>query len=404
MNEIVLVAALAWLLLCFWAYQGVFFYLARSGADAPSIAALPDELDELGEQELPSITVLVPCYEEREIIAEKVANTLALQYPADKLEILWCDGGSSDGTVEKLEQLTADCAHSLVLRSPQRGKTQQLRYALEQAKGSIIVQTDCDAELPADALLVFARAFEQLPDAGVLGAWVEPKTDLAEEAAFWRDQNALRRLESRGGVSSVVIAACYAYKREALTSLPPDVIADDVHIAFLCQKEGYASYYLDAPRVLEVRAAQEVASIWRHKFRKAHANLRELARFAGRYGDTRLRWRVVFYSKFLQSWVVPLSLPLGLPVLAWATLCYPLVVGATIAALALTTIGFSKQLASSAPRQESAPQQDGAPLGGGMLTQLKMFAMTILLLAAAGISYPWTKHDSSFKKLPSASQ
>src|SRR5215203_1435751 len=98
--------------------------------------------------ELPLVTLVVPAYDEEEVIERKIANARALDYPADRLEIVVASDGSSDRTAELAHAAGAD----RVLELPRGGKVAALNQAVKEAKGAILAFSDANSYWWTDAL------------------------------------------------------------------------------------------------------------------------------------------------------------------------------------------------------------------------------------------------------------
>ena len=107
--------------------------------------------------EAPEVTLLIAAYNEQEIVAEKMANCRALEYPAGKLRITWITDGSTDRTVE----LLAAYPDATVLHDARRGgKTAALNRALEHIRTPLVVFTDANTMLNPEAVTEIVRCFE----------------------------------------------------------------------------------------------------------------------------------------------------------------------------------------------------------------------------------------------------
>ena len=85
---------------------------------------------------LPTVTLIVPAYDEEEVIAAKVANALALEYPRERLQLIVASDGSADATAERARAAGAD----LVLELPAGGKVAALNAAAERASGELLAR------------------------------------------------------------------------------------------------------------------------------------------------------------------------------------------------------------------------------------------------------------------------
>jgi len=246
--------------------------------------------------------VIVPCFEEAGLIAEKLANLGRLDYPAHLFRVYVVDGGSTDGTAKIARAHCREWANFEAIVSPRRGKIAQVNHVLEKIKNGIVMITDVDGLLEPAALGELSRLYLD-PDVGCVGANVLPDNPLPEDAVFWRDQNAMRRLESEWGHSSVMVAAAYSFRRDLFERFPADVVADDVYAAFTANLMGKKCLYPSRPRVREVRSGTSAAWMFRHKLRKINANMLELRRFLPAWRRMRPPCRMIFVTKFIQSWL-----------------------------------------------------------------------------------------------------
>src|SRR3954469_238813 len=118
-------------------YPALLSLLARGRAEPPRDLAYE-----------PSVSVIVAAYDEEDVIARKVGNVLALDYPREKLELIVASDGSDDATVERARAAGAD----LVLDLPRGGKVRAQDEAVARASGDVVVFSDANAQLEPDAL------------------------------------------------------------------------------------------------------------------------------------------------------------------------------------------------------------------------------------------------------------
>ncbi|MCK4627294.1 MAG: glycosyltransferase, partial [Phycisphaerae bacterium] len=249
---------------------------------------------------LPRLSVIVPCLNEEAFIAEKYRNLTACEYPRGHLEIVFADGGSTDGTVARLESLSAADPGTRVVACPAAGKISQLNHVLPMLSGDIVVVTDADARLEPEALMWLAADLEADPKMAVVGAFTSPNGGIAVERCYWAAQNRVRVLESRMSHVSTIAACCYAFRRELLNAFPDDVVADDVYVAALANTLGYHSTYSVRARVEELRTPASLPEFFSHKFRKGNAVLREMLRFAYRLPEMPSRWKSILATRIVQ--------------------------------------------------------------------------------------------------------
>ena len=109
---------------------------------------------------LPELTLIISVYNEENVIEEKLRNSLALDYPEKKREILVVSDASTDRTEEKVKKIADTNPEVRLLRQESRqGKTAALNMAVPQAQGGIIVFSDANSMYDTQALVNLARHF-----------------------------------------------------------------------------------------------------------------------------------------------------------------------------------------------------------------------------------------------------
>jgi len=195
----------------------------------------------------PTVSLLIPAYDEEEVIAAKVANALALEYPRERLQIVVASDGSADATVERARAAGAD----LVLDLPPGGKVAALNAAAAEATGELLAFSDANSEWAADALQRLAAPFADPAVAYVCGQvrFVDEGGGNLE-GAYWRYEMAVRKMESSLGGITAGNGAIYAVRREAYLPLAPSG-SHDLSFPFLFAKRGQRSLYEPAARAQE---------------------------------------------------------------------------------------------------------------------------------------------------------
>ncbi|MEA2448621.1 MAG: hypothetical protein QOG63_553, partial [Thermoleophilaceae bacterium] len=97
---------------------------------------------------LPSVSLIIAAYNEASVIARKIANARALDYPADRLEVIVSVNASTDGTADAARAAGAD----VVIDRPEQGKVRAQDAAVERAKGEILFFSDANSTLAPDSL------------------------------------------------------------------------------------------------------------------------------------------------------------------------------------------------------------------------------------------------------------
>jgi cellulose synthase/poly-beta-1,6-N-acetylglucosamine synthase-like glycosyltransferase len=196
---------------------------------------------------LPSVSLIVAAYDEEGVISEKVENSLALDYPAELLELIVASDGSGDGTGARARQALNRGAHvgvrARVLELPRGGKVRAQDAAVEEASGEVLAFSDANALWERDALRRLVASFREDGVGYVCGTLRYLKSDGAnQEGAYWRYETAVRALESRLGSITAGNGAIYAVRRDAYLRLDPRT-SHDLSFPFNLVKRGWRAVY-----------------------------------------------------------------------------------------------------------------------------------------------------------------
>jgi cellulose synthase/poly-beta-1,6-N-acetylglucosamine synthase-like glycosyltransferase len=199
------------------------------------------------DEELPTVSLIVPAYDEEEVIADKVANALALDYPRERLQVIVASDGSSDATAERARAAGA----SLVLELPPGGKVAALNAAAEQAAGEILAFSDANSVWSRDALRRLVAPFVDPGVGYVCGQvrFLDPEGGNLE-GAYWHYEMAIREMESALGGVTAGNGAIYAVRRDAYIPLAASG-SHDLSFPFLLAKRRLRSLYAPGARAEE---------------------------------------------------------------------------------------------------------------------------------------------------------
>ena len=196
------------------------------------------------DQDFPTLTLVVAAYNEEDLILEKIQNTLALNYPKEKLALLFITDGSSDKTPD----LIAGFTDIKLMHSPARnGKIHAIHRAMHEVNTEVVVFTDANTFLNKDALLLIARHYAD-PKVGAVSGEKRVMQDevsdaTAGEGFYWKYESALKKWDSE--LYSVVGAAgeLFSVRRSLYQQVESDTILDDFMISMLIAQQGYRIIY-----------------------------------------------------------------------------------------------------------------------------------------------------------------
>lgn len=268
----------ACLLIVFYTYIGygmllyIIIQLKRLLTGKPRETVMPSD------EELPTMTLMICAYNEEDVVAEKMANTLALDYPKDKFRIMWVTDGSNDRTNE----LLAAYPEVDIVFSPERkGKTAALKHGLRELKTRYVAFTDANTMINKTALREIARQFMD-PTVGCVSgekrvaAKKEGEMAAEGEGLYWRYESTLKRWDSELYSAMGAAGELYAIDPTLCHEVPDEALLDDFMMSMLivddgkriaytpdayAQEYGSANIYEESKRKRRI-AAGGLQSIW----------------------------------------------------------------------------------------------------------------------------------------------
>ena len=235
---------------------------------------------------MPKVSILVPTYNEANVIRFKLENLIRIDYPKDLTQIIVVDSNSSDNTVSLVNEFAErnSVANILLLIEKQRrGKASALNFALSHCDGDVVIVSDADCFWPPDVLHM---SLPFLADPGV-GAISGPKLLLNShqswvtrtEETYLNSMNLLKLGESKIGSTLLFEGGFSAYKREVLESFDPyNTGSDDCGtVVKLVERKSRAIF------VPEARFYTTFPATWREKMSMKVRRSNQLVRVLWRY-------------------------------------------------------------------------------------------------------------------------
>jgi glycosyltransferase involved in cell wall biosynthesis len=241
-------AAVTALAIVFWVSAGLLVYAQVGYGMVLAVIAPLRRRRPPGELATPpSVSVIVPAYAEESVIAGRVANLRALEYPPELLEVIVACDGSVDATAERARSAGAD----LVLELPRGGKIRAQDTAVQRARGDVVAFSDANASWEPEALGHLVAAFAD-PRVGYVCGDVRflSENGTNQEGVYWRYEMALRALESRLRSVTGGNGAIYATRKESYVIVDP-IMGHDLSFPFNMVKRGWLALYEPAARASE---------------------------------------------------------------------------------------------------------------------------------------------------------
>jgi poly-beta-1,6-N-acetyl-D-glucosamine synthase len=282
-------------------YAALVYLLAKRRGSTP-----PDDLAP------PGVTLVIAAFNEEVFIEEKIRNIFALEYPSNKLEVIFVTDGSTDRTAEIISQ------HSrfrLFHESDRRGKIHAVNRVMPYVTTPVTVFCDANTLLNPESIKKLVRHYHDPNVGGVAGEKriISGSHDNASgsgEGLYWKYESFLKRKDAE--VHSVIGAAgeLFSIRTELFEAPPEDMIIEDFYLSLRIVARGFRfeyepeAYALEAPSV----SAEEE---WKRKVRICAGAFQAMPRLTYllnpfRYGIISLQY---FSHRVLRWTFAPLSLP-----------------------------------------------------------------------------------------------
>jgi GT2 family glycosyltransferase len=218
--------------------------------------------------ELPDVALVVAAHAEEDVIAAKVANARALDWPADRLTVVVACDGSPDATPRRAREAGAD----LVLELPWGGKVRAQDAAVDATDAPLLAFSDANALWEPGALRALVAALEQDGvgyACGSVSFAAHPsghrQDGTNQEGLYWRYEMGIRARESALASVTGGNGAIYAVRRPAYARVDP-VMGHDLSFPFTLVRRGWRAVYAPAARATE-KMVPTVEGEWRRKRR-----------------------------------------------------------------------------------------------------------------------------------------
>jgi biofilm PGA synthesis N-glycosyltransferase PgaC len=189
----------------------------------------------------PRVTIVLAVHNEEKNLPGKLLNLAALDYPADRLEVIVISDGSTDET-NKILGAWQNSGRRAVILSEHRGKANALNHGMAEAKGEITCFIDTRQTLASDGLKNLVANFAD-PSVGCASGELilreDPKTASSDGVGlYWRLEKNIRNWEGLAGSTVGTTGAFYAVRKDLVLPLPEETILDDVYIPLQVARQG----------------------------------------------------------------------------------------------------------------------------------------------------------------------
>ena len=245
------------LVICIYTYvgYGVLLYLLvllkRMVKGKPKQMELPED------SQLPDVAFMVCAYNEQDVVEMKMQNIHELDYPKDKLHVVWVTDGSSDNTNEYLKAYP----EVEVIYSPERrGKTAALNHGLSMVTSDITVMTDANTMVNREAIREIVRCMQDPKVACVAGekrvmSRHEGEIAAEGEGLYWKYESALKRLDSELYSAMGAAGELNAIRTHLYERMPETALLDDFVMSMRMVEQGYKIAYTSEAYAMEYGSA-----------------------------------------------------------------------------------------------------------------------------------------------------
>ncbi len=303
-----------WLLVffIFYSYLGypIFLFIVSKFKKTTSFQPISPNYE-------PHVTLFVTAFNEQDFVDIKIANSLALNYPKEKLDFVWVTDGSNDNTNELLKKYP----QVKVYYSPERkGKISAMNRGMEFVSSEIIIFSDGNTVLGVDTVREIVNGFNN-PRVGCIAG--EKRIELSDtdaaaaagEGFYWKYESWIKQMDSHMGSCVGAAGELFAIRKNLFFNVASDTILDDFIISLTIAMQGYKIAY--APKAYAVeKASASISEEMKRKVRIAAGSIQTLVRLKSllnfsKYGFLSFQ----YFSHKVMRWIVtPLSLVVLLPV------------------------------------------------------------------------------------------
>jgi cellulose synthase/poly-beta-1,6-N-acetylglucosamine synthase-like glycosyltransferase len=264
------------ILIIFYTYVGyaivIYFLLKFKTTDVIAV---------LDERNLPSVSLIVPCFNEGEELIKKVENTLALNYPKELIELIFICDGSSDGS----EHIPASFKDIITMFSPERkGKLAAMKRAVKESTGEILVFCDGNTVLNPEAILEMVKYYQDARVGAVTGEKYilvseEDGASSTGEGFYWKYESFLKKMDAQWNTLVGGAGELMSYRKKLFEFLPDDTILDDFMLTMRIAEKGYKVKYAPEARASEYASAN-VEEELKRKIRIAAGGWQSISRLS----------------------------------------------------------------------------------------------------------------------------
>lgn len=229
--------------------------------------------------DLPTVSLIIAAYNEADLIADKIENSLALDYPRDKMQLIFVTDGSTDDTAKIIEQYAEITLLNENIRS---GKMAAIKRAIPFVKGEIMVFSDANTFLNEAAIRELVKHYQNEKVGAVAGekrVFIPEKADAssAGEGFYWKYESLLKKWDYELYSNVGAAGELFSIRTTLYQPVESDTIIDDHMIAMRIAEKGYIIAYEPKAYAMETASANTAEELKR-KVRIAAGGIQSILR------------------------------------------------------------------------------------------------------------------------------
>ncbi len=206
---------------------------------------------------LPDVTLMICAYNEQDVVDMKMENTHQLDYPSQKLHVMWVTDGTTDDTNQRLARYPEV---EIVYTPERKGKTAALNHGISQVKTPITIMTDANTMINKQAVREIVRCFMDPMVGCVAGekrvmARHEGQAAAEGEGLYWRYESTLKRLDSELYSAMGAAGELNAIRTHLYQPMPETALLDDFVMSMRMVDQGYRIAYCSEAYAMEYGSA-----------------------------------------------------------------------------------------------------------------------------------------------------
>jgi cellulose synthase/poly-beta-1,6-N-acetylglucosamine synthase-like glycosyltransferase len=261
----------------------------------------------------PHVTLFVSAYNETDVVHQKIANSFELNYPKEKLHLVWITDGSADGTEIELKKYPNITVYH---EKERKGKINAINRGMKFIDTPLVVFSDANSMLNKECIRAIVDEFRDNKTGCVAGEkriipFAKDNAVNSGESLYWKYESLIKRCESNVNSAIGAVGELFAIRTELFTEIENDTILDDFVISLGIVQKGFKIKYTSGA-FAEERASENISEELKRKKRIGFGAFQTLFRLKGLLNpflNPMLTFQYISH-KVIRWTIIPFSLPI----------------------------------------------------------------------------------------------